>query len=267
MRPPITRTLPLRPHQRERPAAHSPRGGITFGAPELDAWVGGGLTRGALHEVFAGKQADVAAAMGFIALLAVRATGKGAARQQILWVRQDFLDAETGKLHPPGLAALGLDPARVVLVRARDVLGVLQAAAEAAGCAGLGAVVAELWGEPALLDLTATRRLSLAAEKADVPVLMLRVAAIPAPSAATSRWMVTSLPSQPLAANAPGQPAFAATLLRHRGGAASNTWHLEWSHEQGCFRNRATPPLPCAVAPLSAERTAGLVAGGERHAG
>ncbi len=247
----------LRLHQRfERPPARPPRGGIALGAQAVDAWLGGGLERGALHEVFAGKQADVAAAAGFIALLALRSAGGGAARRQILWVRQDFLDGQTGQLHPPGLAALGLDPALIVLVRARDVLGVLRAAAEVAGSTGFGAVVVELWGESPLLDLTASRRLSLAAEKAGVPVLMLRVAAIPAPSAAASRWLLAGLPSRPLAANAPGPPAFAATLLRHRGGAASNTWHLEWNHEQGCFQDRDAPALPRAVVPLPAERAA-----------
>eukprot|EP01035_Chromulina_nebulosa_P064639 gene64639-88434_t len=58
-------------------------------------------------------------------------------------------------------------------------------------------------------------------------MLLLRVAASPAASAAATRWLVQAAPSRPLAANAPGPPAFTVTLLRHRGGAAGNTWHLE----------------------------------------
>lgn len=239
----------------QRPPQVAPRNAITLGADSVDAVLGGGLARGALHEVFAAGQADVAVATGFVALLALCATLRSGA--QTLWVRQDFLDGQTGLLHPPGLAALGLDPARLVLVRAADVLGALRAAGEAAGCAGLGAVVVELWGDPKLLDRTASRRLSLAAERAGVPVLMLRVAGHPAPSTAASRWMVAGLPSRPLPANAPGAPAFAATLLRHRGGEGGNTWHLEWNHDQRRFQERAAPALPRAAVPLPALRTAG----------
>ncbi|OJY63968.1 MAG: hypothetical protein BGP12_15570 [Rhodospirillales bacterium 70-18] len=246
-----------------RPVAPMRRGDITLGLAELDDWLGGGLARGGLHEVFATGQADVAAAMGFAALLALRA----ARQRRILWVRQDFLDGQTGRLHPPGLAGLGLNPALVVLVRAGDVLGVLRAAGEAARCNGLGAVLVEPWGEAPLLDHSTSRRLSLAAEGSGVPVLMLRVAATPTASAAASRWLVGALPSRPLAANAPGPPAFAATLLRHRGGAAGATWHLEWNHEQQRFQAHDTTPLPRAVVPVPAGRPAGLDQKGREWAG
>jgi protein ImuA len=231
---------------------------------ELDDWLGGGLARGGLHEVFAAGQADMATAAGFAALLALQA----ARRRRVLWVRQDFLDGQAGQLHPPGLAALGLNPALVVLVRASDVPGALRAAGEAARCNGLGVVLMELWGEAPPLDHRASRRLSLAAEESGVPVLMLRVAATPAASAAASRWLVGALPSRPLAANAPGPPAFAATLLRHRGGAAGATWHLEWNHERQCFQAHDATPLPRAVVPVSAGRAIGPDReGGWRRAG
>ncbi len=256
-----------------RPAAPLRRGAITFGLEELDGWLGGGLLRGALHEVFAAGQADVAAATGFAALLALRAAQSLRATQQrrILWVRQDFLDGPTGRLHPPGLAALGLNPALVVLVRAADVQGVLRAAGEAARCGGLGAVLVEPWGEAPQIDHTAGRRLSLAAAESGVPVLMLRVAATPTASVAASRWLVAALPSRPLpaalpsrppAADAPGPPAFAARLLRHRGGAAGATWDLEWDHDQHCFRAHDGAPLPRAVVSVPAGRAAGLGEGG-----
>jgi protein ImuA len=119
-----------------RPAAPVRQGAITFGLAELDGWLGGGLLRGALHEVFAAGQADVAAATGFAALLALRA----ARQRRILWVRQDFLDGPTGQLHPPGLAALGLNPPLVVRERAGDVMGVLRAAAEASQPVWIGYV-------------------------------------------------------------------------------------------------------------------------------
>lgn len=238
-----------------RPAPPRRWGAIGLGCAALDDWLGGGLARGALHEVFAASQADGAAATGFAVLLALRA----ARGRRILWVRQDALDRVAGQLYPPGLAALGLDPAAVVLVRAADAADLLRAAGEAARCGGLGAVLAEPWGEAPAIDHVASRRLSLAASESGVPVLMLRVAATPRASVAASRWRVAALPSAPLAANAPGPPAFAATLLRHRGGAAGATWELEWDHDRHCLRAHAAP-LSGAVVPVPAGRAAGLQA-------
>ena len=156
----------------------------------LDAALGGGLARGALHEAYAPGMADIAAMTGFAASLAVRAAGG----RSIVWIRQDFLDVETGQLHAPGLAELGLDPSRFLVVRACDAAQVLKAGAEAARCASLGAVLIAPWGEARIIDLTATRRLLLAAEASGVMTLMLRAGAAPAPSAARTRWQVAPFP-------------------------------------------------------------------------
>src|SRR3546814_6499863 len=69
----------------------------------------------------------------------------------------------------------------VILGLAPDDVSLLRCAADAARCAGLGVVVAECWGHPRVLDLTATRRLTLAAEKSGVTFLLLRMDAEPMP--------------------------------------------------------------------------------------
>jgi len=210
-------------------------GQVSFGAPGLDAALGGGLARAALHEVYAPATADLVAATGFAVGLAMRAAGM----RPILWARQDVVDAETGRLHPPGLTELGLDPGRVLLVRARDAAGVLRAGSEAARCPALGAVLIEPWGEPRCLDLTASRRLSLAAEGSGATTLLLRAAVSPPPSAARTRWLVSALPSRALEANAPGDPAFSIRLLRHRSGVAEGEWRVEWSRDRQSFQEYA----------------------------
>jgi protein ImuA len=208
-------------------------GQVSFGAPALDGALGGGIARAALHEVYAPATADLVAATGFAVGLAIRAAGP----RPILWVRQDVVDAETGRLHPPGLIELGLDPGRVLLVRARDAEGVLRAGSEAARCSALGAVLIEPWGEPRRLDLTASRRLSLAAEGSGATTLLLRAAVAPQPSAAATRWQVAALPSRALEANAPGDPAFSLKLLRHRGGLGEREWRVEWSRDRQSFED------------------------------
>ena len=120
-------------------------GPVALGVAEVDGALGGGLARGRLHEVV-GEGADAAPAAGFAALLALRAAG----RRTLVWVRQEGLSAETGRLYGPGLAELGIDPARLVVVSARDAAAGLRSGLEAVRCAALGAVPIELWGEPEL---------------------------------------------------------------------------------------------------------------------
>jgi protein ImuA len=228
---------------------------VSFGAAALDTSLGGGLARAALHEIYAASVADASTIVGFATALALRA----ADARRILWVRQEVLDAETGHLHPPGLAALGADPARIVLVRARGVRDVLWAGAEAARCGALGALLIEACGEARQIDMTVSRRLSLAAGVSGVFTLLLRAGAKPVPSAAFTRWLVRAAPSRPLAAEAPGYPAYDLTLLRHRGGAARRDWRVEWNHDERCFREspaRWDAPLPRSLVPLPAGRAA-----------
>lgn len=218
---------------------------IRLGLSTLDAWLGGGLARGALHEVHARENADAAAAGGFGLSVALRAAGA----QPLVWVRPDGVDGETGHLYGDGLAAFGLDPSRLLVVRARDPTGTLRAAAEAARCSGVGAALVEIRGTPKVLDLKASRRLALAAGVSGVTLVMIRLDADPCASAATTRWSVAASASVPLEANAPGRPAFAAALTRHRAGLAPRTWHLEWDRDSLSF---AAPvkTKPLAAAPL-----------------
>lgn len=216
-----------------------------------------GLSRAALHEFYAAAEADAPATTG-AALAFARLAADG---RPVLWVRHEALDREAGAPYSPGLAELGIDPARLIFVRARDVQAALQAGLDGARCAAPGAVVVELRGEAKELDLTASRRLVLAARASGTSVLLARSAAQPQPSAAETRWRVRAAPSRALAANAPGHPAFYLSLLRHRGGRAPGEWHLEWNRDKGCFADGNAAPLSRGVVPVSFDRPRG--AGGD----
>jgi protein ImuA len=108
-----------------------------------------------------------------------------------------------------------------VLVETKDLSALLRAAGDSARCAGLGALIVEAKGKAADLDLTVSRRLSLAAERSGVTVLLVRNEAVPTPSAAATRWRVAAAPSKSPGEGAPGQPAFIIELLRRRGGPLS----------------------------------------------
>ncbi len=106
-----------------------------------------------------------------------------------------------------GIAALGLDPGRLVLVRGAPCGGCAEAALEAARARPSARPRRDL-GSPKVLDLTASRRLSLAAAASGVTVLATRVDAAPAASAATSRWQVRALFPRTPQTGLPGIPAF-----------------------------------------------------------
>jgi protein ImuA len=217
---------------------------VTLGHADADATLQGGLALAAVHEVFAeGRQS--AAATGFIAGLA----GRVAVRRPLVWIRQDFAEIESGALSMAGLAELGLDPRRVVTVRAADVDVALRTAADALACDAVGAVVLEVWGEARQFDLVASRKLTLAAQASGVTGLLLRVAAQPAASTAETRWIVRAAHSPPASVgSAWGAPVFDAQLVRNRHGPVGR-WIMEWKCDECLFEKPTAYPQPVAAAP------------------
>ncbi len=182
--------------QIEQPARH---GVLPFGVAAIDrALPGGGLALGAVHEILGagGDEEDAAAASGFAAGILARlgpAGDGGGDGGPVLWC------LKRPDLYGPGLEAHGLDPARLVLVRAPRDDDLLWAVEEGLRAPGLAAVV----GEIGRLPMVAGRRLQLAAERAGIPVLLLRrwrsgeeaEAERQRPSAAVTRWRIAALPS------------------------------------------------------------------------
>jgi protein ImuA len=207
-----------------------------LGHAGIDARLEGGLARGQLHEVIAGEADDASSAAGFASMLARRVVPESAT---IIWLREGEAQRGGGGLYAPGLVDLGIDPARLVIGVLPDALSLLRVAAEVVRCPDVGMAVVELWKNPRALDLTATRRLAVAAESSGVTALLLRVAAEEAPSAAHTRWRVRSVAALPLEADAPGHTALEVELVRQRGGRAGGRWILEWDRDQAIFRDQS----------------------------
>ena len=93
----------------------------------------------------------------------------------------------------PASTRSGFDTERLLVVRVARPIDALFAAEEALKCRALSAVVAELNGEA---DLTATRRLGLAAREGGALGLLLRHKLSDAPSAAFTRWQVAACPKR-----------------------------------------------------------------------
>ena len=187
--------------------AYSPAPGAAPGAPLPGArWHVPAPPGHTLSELFAASPRDAGWA-GF--LLAQIGSGK-----PLLWVQERMAILESGRIYPPGLGGREL-----IHVEARDAREALWAMEEGLRCSGLSGVIGELWGDPAALDFTATRRLAIASERSGVPCWLVRLGGTANLSGARMRWRIASGPSlaNPFDSRAPGASAWDAELFRARG--------------------------------------------------
>lgn len=168
------------------------------------------LPHATLSEVFAARDIGPASDGAVTAFVAAHLTGP----KPVLWILDRVTRREAGV---PYLTGLGLRAPvlRLDLSQPRDVLW---AAEQALGCSAVQAVVADVWGDPAALDFTATKRLALRAEAHDVQCWLVRRGGAANLSAARERWRVASLASlrHPHDARSPGAPLWQAELFRSR---------------------------------------------------
>jgi protein ImuA len=160
-----------------------------------------------LSEAFAETAWD-AAVLGFV-LARLPADAR-----PVLWVQDRVSRQQTGQ---PCLAGIGAQRP-IILVSLSRPVDVLWALEEGLRCRALGAVIGEIWGDPAVVDFTATKRLALRAEAAGVPCWLIRRAAHPQLSAARDRWRIGARPSAPHPHDplAPGAARWALDLFRSR---------------------------------------------------
>jgi protein ImuA len=189
------------------------------------------LAPGTLHELSPTASVHFGAAAGFALALAVRASGGS---RPVLWITHDFAIVEAGGLYGPGLDLFGLPMERLVLLRAPRPIDALWAMEEALKCRAVAAVIAELTEEGLSTDLTATRRLVLAAREGGGLGLLLRHRPSYAPSAATTRWQIEAVPSEKDQFGGLGRPAFTVSLIKNRHGP-SGRWTLAWDQHERIF--------------------------------
>lgn len=236
-----------------RMGEHAPRDRmVSLGAADLDAALpGGGLRRDALHEVMAADYRDMGAAMGFLAALAARFAETRLA--PVLWCEGGHAPFDVGALYGPGLASFGLDPARLIVVSPAREVELLWTLEEALRLGALAAVVGEIDGTASALDLTATRRLQLAAEEGETPVLILTGHHSMGASAAATRWRIAAAPSRPdregQGTELIGRPRWQATLDRCRGAEAGGEWLVEWDARTKLMQAVASGAMHAASTP------------------
>lgn len=185
---------------------------LPFGMSSIDSVLpGGGLAFGALHEIAGGGSGTVDGAASALFAAGIAARTKG----PVVWcmTRPD--------LFFPALAQAGLHPKRVVFVEGDKEEDVLASMEEALAYGGLGAVVGEL----VRLPMVASRRLQLAAEKTGTMGIVVRrwrrqteANDFGQPTASTTRWRVSVLPSEELPVPGVGRERWFLELMRVKAG-------------------------------------------------
>ncbi len=255
--------LRLRLQALQRPAGLDDEPGrLPLGIDAIDAALGGGLLRGALHEIAAAGEAHCAAATGFAVAVAslssplpwgevgVRsAPGEGLqpneshlsphpnplspgeresgrVRRTVVWIVEDMALAESGALYGPGLMPFARAPESLLAVAAAHRRDLLWAMEEALRCRAVDAVIGDV--RHGALDMVVVRRLSLAAAESGALALLVRAAPAADASTAATRWIVGAAPGGEAHAR------FSARLVRNRRGPVG-AWTLDWSDKDERF--------------------------------
>jgi protein ImuA len=201
-------------------AESSPRPVLRLGLPVIEAHLpGGGLMLGPPHEIVPAGHGDGTAALAFaLALAACHLDGT---------TGEALIAAAPGQPLPygHGLASLGLDPGRILLMEAGgdgEVFRALEASLHARCLSALIGLVGED------LPLKTGRRLQLAAEGGEAPLLLiLRPAGPGAPNGAATRWSIGSAPGAVDRFGTLCAPRWWARLERCRNGRGG-VWLVEW---------------------------------------
>ncbi len=219
---------------------------LPFGLPAIDRHLPqGGLPCGALHEIVP-EPGGTPAAFGFIVALLATILPRKAGEDEtylgaglprtyppLIFVLPDY--GQYGRLYGHGLNALGLDPARVILVKAmhrRDALWAMEEALRSGAPAAVAGVIDKL-------HLKSSQRLQFAAAQAGLPLFLLRQAPSPSSpacgggwgggSAAATRWRVAPARAARDRFSLFARARWHLLLERCRNGRAGE-WMVEYDH-------------------------------------
>ena len=231
----------------ELTCAPSGRGpALAFGLAQIDDRLADhGLDGAGLHEVAAHTASlnDDAAATLFAAGIAARFAHKPGV--SVLWALSKF------DLYAPGIEQVGLGPDRVLYAQGTRDSEVLAMAEDGLRNGTLACVIAEVKAA----DMTATRRLQLAASDGKTPILLYRRhrsrerCPLSGLSAAMTRWRIGCVESSPLQYAGLGRSRWSVELVRQRAGNPF-TLELEACDAQG----RLALPAAPADRPAAQER-------------
>ena len=215
---------------------------------------------GQVCEIVPAGPGDAGAACGYALSLAIAAAARPGV---IVWVAEDFACHEAGEPYGPGLRHHGLPLDRFVLVRASGPQQALWALEEALKSRACAAAIGELRDGARHFDLTATRRLVVAARASGAAGILLHGApAGELSTAAEARFEIRSQPG-PAQASASGRrrlisehPAWGVRTLKIRAAGGqrgqADPEHLRemvWGRDPAETKGHSGDPLSFRTGP------------------
>ena len=242
---------------------------LPLGVTELDTALQGGLPLDAMVELRGQEMRDAGAVSGFALSLCARLLREDevAGRRFFLWIGERMVALDTGLPHLPGLADHGFSGARLLYSAPKKIEEALWLAEQALASRAFAAVLMGVRGNPVRFGLTESRRLSLKAREAGLPLFVLRQSGGEEASSATIRLRIRPAPASPrrLGSGSPlagslGFPVFRLAVEKSRLPVHAD-FLLEWSPHDRHFRAVApapvssrTPENPVAAFSASADR-------------
>ncbi len=184
----------------------------------------------ALSEIQPATYRDRVAALGVT--MAFLSTILQENKGSLIWCQ--LRDHDRLHLHAPGLAAFGIDPARLIKITLTTEKDLLWAMEEALVSKAIAAVAGVLWSEK-FYDFTASKRLRVRATEAGIPGLLVRSHRANGTTASDIRFSVASTTSQKQQVNVGsfarlGRPEWQLNLTKSRG-LKPRSDHVRWHHE------------------------------------
>ena len=199
---------------------------LSLGIPEIERHLpGAGLAGGVLHQVIAATYADAPATLGFLFTLTSLALQRQPGLAVLVASQRAF--AEWGRPYGHGLNCLGVDPGRLMLVEANNDKGALWAIEETLRSRLRPVMVTGVLEHR--LDLTASRRLNLAAAALATPLALASPERVVGTSAAATCWRIGTLPASRDRFGSLSHPRWSLSLERCRHGRPGK-WFVEWNH-------------------------------------
>ncbi len=242
---------------------------LPLGVAALDEALQGGLPLDAMVELRGEEMRDAGAVSGFALSLCARLTQEAgeAGRRFFFWIGERMVALDTGLPHLPGLADHGFSHARLLYAAPKKIEEALWLAEQALASRAFAAVLMEVRGNPARFGLTESRRLSLKAREAGLPLFVLRQAGAEEAGSAVFRLRVRPAPASQrrLGSGSPlsgslGFPVFHLAVEKSRLPVHAE-FFLEWNPHDRRFRtvspvpvSRRAPENPVAAFSASADR-------------
>jgi protein ImuA len=189
---------------------------LPLGVAAIDGRLPGGLGLGLPHEIAPKAAGDEAAALGFALALIGRRLAEAAGEALLVLAPGHPLP------YGHGLAGLGLDPGRLLVLEAgseADVWRALETALQSRALRAVAGLVSEG------LPLIAGRRLRIVG--GDALLLVLRPPDADRPNGAATRWRIAAAPAVRDRFGRAAAPRWQARLDRCRNGR-TGTWIVEW---------------------------------------